>query len=204
MHPPLSVRQFRWNWYLTLQIAFLLTLGIHAQNTTTSGDAETCLSLALVAIPDCAKSCFLEQAPSIGCSALDFACQCAKQAAFYSSVEACVVAACEAEEYQKVIDGVGTVCECAVDAKDHSHSSSAGSFISQTPTSAPSAPPVVIIATTTTTPDPEEQTQTSTSSTQTQTTPLPEAENGADHTSSTSRLGLMISVFGAALAFALL
>ncbi|KAK4659392.1 hypothetical protein QC762_109790 [Podospora pseudocomata] len=204
MYSVLSVRQL--HWYLTLVV--LLTVGIQAHD---SGD---CLSVALVAIPDCAKTCFLEQAPCIGCDGLDFVCQCKKQAAFYASVEACVVDACEASEYEKVIDGVGTVCECAVDAKDHDHASSASldsasstSFISSPPTAAPSgepsAPPVVIVTTTTDVEDGDDSSPTETTSAPTETSPLVEAENGADHTS-TSRLGLMATVFGAALAFALL
>ncbi|KAK0667192.1 hypothetical protein QBC41DRAFT_141309 [Cercophora samala] len=205
MYSVLSARQF--HWYLTLVVLF--TVGIQAH------DGGDCLSVALVAIPDCAKTCFLEQAPSVGCDGLDFVCQCKKQAAFYSSVEACVVDACEASEYEKVIDGVGTVCECAVDAKDdHDHASfvssdsaSLTSFISPPPTAAPSgepsAPPVVIVTTTTDVEDDDDSSPTETAPVPTETSPLVEAENGADHTS-TSRLGLMATVFGAALAFALL
>ncbi|KAK0729104.1 hypothetical protein B0T21DRAFT_350032 [Apiosordaria backusii] len=203
MYSVLSVRQ--WNWCLALVVLF--TVGIQAQ------DGGDCLSVALVAIPDCATSCFLKQALSIGCDALDVVCQCQKQAAFSALVEACVVDTCESSEYQKVIDGIGTVCECAVDAKDDHATSgslalpSSTSFISPPPSAAPSgepsAPPVVVITTTPTdAEDDDDSSPTGTTSAPTSTS-TPEAENGADHTS-TSRLGLMASVFGAALAFALL
>ncbi|KAK4171855.1 hypothetical protein QBC36DRAFT_198376 [Triangularia setosa] len=212
MYSVLSVRQF--HWYLTLVVLF--TVGIQAHG---GGD---CLSVALVAIPDCAKSCFLEQAPSIGCDGLDFVCQCQKHAAFYSLVEACVVDVCESSEYQKVIDGAKTVCGCAIDAKDY-HQATSGSldlpsstsfisppplptsFISPPPSAAPSgepsAPPVVVV--TTTAEDDSDSSPTETTSAPASTSTSEEVENGADHTSS-SRLGLMVSVFGAALVFALL
>lgn len=75
--------------------------------------AQECLSVALTAIPSCAQSCFLDDAPSIGCDSTDFACQCEKEAALYAAVEGCVSTGCPEASFQAVIDGASSVCNCA-------------------------------------------------------------------------------------------
>ena len=64
-----------------------------------------CVSVALTAIPSCAQPCYLENAPSIGCDGLDFACQCGKQAAMFAAIEDCVAIKCPESQFEKVIDG---------------------------------------------------------------------------------------------------
>ena len=66
---------------------------------------ENCLNVALSAVPSCAQPCYLEGAPTIGCDGLDFACQCAKQAAMFAAIEGCVADKCPAAEVEGVIDG---------------------------------------------------------------------------------------------------
>lgn len=70
--------------------------------------AENCAAVALTAIPQCAQSCFLNGAPTIGCGSLDFACQCASEAKLYAAIEGCVAAGCPSASYQAVIDGAST------------------------------------------------------------------------------------------------
>lgn len=70
--------------------------------------AEDCLGVALTAIPNCAQSCFLNGAPSVGCGGTDFDCQCAQEAALYAAVEGCVSSSCPEASFQAVIDGAST------------------------------------------------------------------------------------------------
>ncbi|KAK4165743.1 hypothetical protein QBC43DRAFT_350889 [Cladorrhinum sp. PSN259] len=93
----------------------LLNLAVVFLTTTAQAQAnKDCTSVALQAIPSCAQPCFVNKAPEIGCGGLDFVCQCQKQAALYAAIEGCVVDSCPSSQYQAVIDGAGTVCECAV------------------------------------------------------------------------------------------
>ena len=70
--------------------------------------AADCLGVALTAIPGCAQSCFLDNAPSVGCGGTDFDCQCAQEAALYAAVEGCVSSSCPEASYQPVIDGASS------------------------------------------------------------------------------------------------
>ncbi|KAB5577966.1 hypothetical protein GE09DRAFT_536167 [Coniochaeta sp. 2T2.1] len=76
-------------------------------------EAADCAAVALKAIPQCAQSCFINGAPTIGCGSLDFACQCASEAKLYAAIEGCVATGCPAPSYQAVIDGASSVCGCA-------------------------------------------------------------------------------------------
>lgn len=67
--------------------------------------AQDCISVALSAIPSCAQPCFLNGAPTIGCSGTDFKCQCQQQAKMFAAVESCVQKSCPESEFQKTIDG---------------------------------------------------------------------------------------------------
>ncbi|KAK5658770.1 hypothetical protein OQA88_1581 [Cercophora sp. LCS_1] len=87
--------------------ALLLTQGVLATD---------CLSVALANIPQCAQSCYLEGAPTIGCDGLDFACQCNNQPAMFAAIEGCVATSCPGSEFEKVIDGSNVVCDCAAPA----------------------------------------------------------------------------------------
>ncbi|KAK3393728.1 CFEM domain-containing protein [Podospora didyma] len=73
-----------------------------------------CAAVAVSVIPSCAQTCFLEGAPTIGCSSFDFACQCQQEAALYAAIEGCVASSCPDSESQNVIDGAAKVCECAM------------------------------------------------------------------------------------------
>ncbi|KAK0618084.1 hypothetical protein B0T17DRAFT_618716 [Bombardia bombarda] len=72
-----------------------------------------CTAVAVTAIPSCAQSCFIDNAPSVGCGGFDFACQCEKEASFYAAIEGCVDSSCPSSVHQGVIDGASSVCECA-------------------------------------------------------------------------------------------
>ncbi|KAJ4296071.1 hypothetical protein N0V88_004773 [Collariella sp. IMI 366227] len=89
-----------------------LPLAAAALLLATGVQADDCTSVALAEIPSCAQPCFLDNAPSIGCGGLDFACQCKQQAALYAAIENCVASSCPASEFQNVIDGAdaGLVC----------------------------------------------------------------------------------------------
>ncbi|KAL0466596.1 hypothetical protein QR685DRAFT_450962 [Neurospora intermedia] len=78
-----------------------------------------CMAVAVKAIPNCAQTCFIDNAPSIGCDGFDFACQCEKQAAFFAAIESCVADSCETSQFQPVIDGAAEVCACAIPANSH-------------------------------------------------------------------------------------
>lgn len=71
-------------------------------------EAADCAAVALKAIPQCAQSCFVNGAPSIGCGGLDFACQCASEAKLYAAIEGCVASGCPSASYQAVIDGASS------------------------------------------------------------------------------------------------
>ncbi|KAI1452681.1 hypothetical protein F4805DRAFT_446569 [Annulohypoxylon moriforme] len=75
--------------------------------------AADCLDVAQAEVPSCAQSCFLENAPSVGCGGLDFACQCQNEAALYAAIEPCVASGCSESSFQAVIDGASSVCNCA-------------------------------------------------------------------------------------------
>lgn len=79
-----------------------------ARDDTALVRAADCLDVALSAIPSCAQSCFLDGAPSVGCSGTDFACQCAQEARLYAAIEGCVSTGCPSASYQAVIDGAST------------------------------------------------------------------------------------------------
>ena len=70
--------------------------------------AGDCANVAVTAIPSCAQSCFLNGAPSVGCAASDFACQCEQEARLYAAIEGCVSDGCPSASYQAVIDGASS------------------------------------------------------------------------------------------------
>ncbi|KAK3336137.1 hypothetical protein B0T19DRAFT_29007 [Cercophora scortea] len=86
--------------------ALFAAAGAHAQLTG-------CAAVAVTAIPSCAQSCFIDNAPAVGCGGFDFACQCQKEAAFFAAIESCVASSCASSLFQDVIDGAALVCECA-------------------------------------------------------------------------------------------
>ncbi|KAI2617319.1 hypothetical protein GGS26DRAFT_409486 [Hypomontagnella submonticulosa] len=75
--------------------------------------AAGCLEVAQTEIPSCGQSCFVENAPSVGCDGTDFVCQCQKEAALYAVIEPCVASGCPEPSFQAVIDGASSVCNCA-------------------------------------------------------------------------------------------
>ena len=87
---------------LLLGAALLITSQLAVVN------AENCAAIALTAIPQCAQSCFLNGAPTIGCGGLDFACQCASEAKLYAAIEGCVATGCPTASFQAVIDGASS------------------------------------------------------------------------------------------------
>ena len=70
-----------------------------------SGGGNKCLMVALKEVPKCAQKCFVKGAPDIGCSGIDFGCQCAQQASLMAAIEGCVKDGCPSANYQAVIDG---------------------------------------------------------------------------------------------------
>ncbi|KAK4451575.1 hypothetical protein QBC34DRAFT_48413 [Podospora aff. communis PSN243] len=74
---------------------------------------QDCTSVALNAIPSCAQPCYLENAPSIGCAGLDFACQCKQKTAMFNAIQGCVATKCPESEFERVVDGSNEVCDCA-------------------------------------------------------------------------------------------
>lgn len=70
--------------------------------------AADCLDVAQAEIPSCAQSCFLENAPSVGCGGLDFTCQCQNEATLYAAIEPCVASGCSESSFQAVIDGASS------------------------------------------------------------------------------------------------
>lgn len=70
--------------------------------------AAGCLEVAQTEIPSCGQSCFVENAPSVGCDGTDFVCQCQKEAALYAVIEPCVASGCPEPSFQAVIDGASS------------------------------------------------------------------------------------------------
>ncbi|KAK3334946.1 hypothetical protein B0H65DRAFT_338551 [Neurospora tetraspora] len=96
--------------FSTIPVAGALFLaGVNAQ-------LSGCTAVAVKVIPSCAQTCFIDNAPSIGCDGFDFACQCEKQASFFAAIESCVRDSCEPSQFQNVIDGAAEVCACALPA----------------------------------------------------------------------------------------
>ncbi|KAL2136298.1 hypothetical protein VTI74DRAFT_4533 [Chaetomium olivicolor] len=162
---------------------------------------KDCTSVALTAIPSCAQHCFLENAPTIGCGGLDFACQCKQQAALYAAIEGCVASSCPSSEFQNVIDGAAAVCDCAGPGSGGNQGSQVpGSYVSSPPTAPPASA----------TPPPTATTTGGSSgggSSPTRSVPSNHATSsvisGAD-LHSRSGLGFVSGAFAAALAFALI
>ncbi|KAI1371768.1 hypothetical protein F4677DRAFT_450111 [Hypoxylon crocopeplum] len=75
--------------------------------------ATDCLNVALNEIPTCAQSCFFENASSVGCAGIDFACQCQNEGTLYAAIESCVASGCPEPSFQAVINGASSVCNCA-------------------------------------------------------------------------------------------
>ncbi|KAI1204498.1 uncharacterized protein F4807DRAFT_331262 [Annulohypoxylon truncatum] len=94
-------------------MAFLLFTSMALFTTKLVVQAADCLDVAQTEIPSCAQSCFLENAPSVGCGGLDFACQCQNEASLYAAIEPCVASGCSESSFQAVIDGASSVCNCA-------------------------------------------------------------------------------------------
>ncbi|KAK3693726.1 hypothetical protein B0T22DRAFT_436886 [Podospora appendiculata] len=84
--------------FIQLIGALLAAAGAHAQ-------LSGCAAVAVKAIPSCAQSCFIDNAPAVGCGGFDFACQCQKEAAFFAAIESCVASSCASSLFQDVIDG---------------------------------------------------------------------------------------------------
>ncbi|KAI1087911.1 hypothetical protein F5B19DRAFT_43076 [Rostrohypoxylon terebratum] len=96
-------------------MAFLPFTSIVLFTTNMVVQAADCLDVAQAEIPSCAQSCFLEDAPSVGCGGLDFTCQCRNEAALYAAVEPCVASSCSESSFQAVIDGASSLCNCATE-----------------------------------------------------------------------------------------
>ncbi|KAI1382872.1 uncharacterized protein F4822DRAFT_99880 [Hypoxylon trugodes] len=94
-----------------MKLGLLMNILFLAGRGATQG--TSCLDVALTEIPSCAQSCFLQNAPSIGCDGTDFTCQCQKEATLYAAVEPCVASGCPEPSFQAVIDGASSVCNCA-------------------------------------------------------------------------------------------
>lgn len=77
--------------------------------------AQDCTQVALSSIPTCAHDCFFEYAPSVGCGALDFPCQCESvaRASMTGLMMGCVLSNCWAWSIPGIIKGANEVCECA-------------------------------------------------------------------------------------------
>ncbi|KAH8911569.1 hypothetical protein BR93DRAFT_975538 [Coniochaeta sp. PMI_546] len=98
---------------MTKTIQLLLGAALLITGELAVVEAANCAAIALTAIPQCAQTCFLNGAPTIGCGGLDFACQCASEAKLYAAIEGCVATGCPTASYQAVIDGASSVCGCA-------------------------------------------------------------------------------------------
>lgn len=121
--------------------AHLLATLFIAEIQAQSLPPNSCAAVAATAVPKCAQSCFINNAPSVGCGGLDFACQCEKKASFFAAVEGCVGSSCQSSEFQKVIDGASSVCECAVghETPQTVHSTVPSHIASSTPTQTPAS-----------------------------------------------------------------
>jgi hypothetical protein len=93
---------------MTKRIQYLLGAVLLMIGELAVVNAENCAAIALAVIPQCAQSCFLNGAPTIGCGAVDFACQCASEAKLYAAIEGCVASGCPSPSYQAVIDGASS------------------------------------------------------------------------------------------------
>jgi hypothetical protein len=80
-----------------------LLVALFAASVRAAG--EDCTPVVLNAIPVCAQQCFINGAVSLGCSPVEFDCQCRQQAALYAAMENCVATSCDQSEFQAVIDG---------------------------------------------------------------------------------------------------
>ncbi|KAJ4364268.1 hypothetical protein N0V85_009297 [Neurospora sp. IMI 360204] len=109
----------------------LFLAGVNAQ-------LSGCTAVAVKVIPSCAQTCFIDNAPSIGCDGFDFACQCEKQASFFAAIESCVADSCESSQFQNVIDGAAEVCACALPA--NSPQTVSGTVVAPTGTAIGSVP----------------------------------------------------------------
>ncbi|KAK2590527.1 hypothetical protein QQS21_011794 [Conoideocrella luteorostrata] len=87
--------------------------------TVTSGcppaSQADCGAVASSAVPSCAQQCFTSAAPSVGCKATDFKCQCQPEAQSSLSIALlpCVQKNCPASSLQAIINGASSVCACA-------------------------------------------------------------------------------------------
>ncbi|KAI0891294.1 hypothetical protein F4806DRAFT_308301 [Annulohypoxylon nitens] len=96
-------------------MTLLLFASVALFATKMIAQAADCLDVAQAEIPSCAQSCFLENAPSVGCGGLDFTCQCQNEATLYAAIEPCVASGCSESSFQAVIDGASSVCNCATE-----------------------------------------------------------------------------------------
>lgn len=83
--------------------------------TCAPGTKQDCGPVASSAVPHCAKPCFDDAAPKVGCDATDYACQCQadKQSSLSAIVPACVATACPPASIPAVLAGASSVCACA-------------------------------------------------------------------------------------------
>ncbi|GKT65583.1 CFEM domain-containing protein [Colletotrichum tofieldiae] len=102
--------------------------------------ADNCASVAVTAIPSCAKSCFLEGASFVGCDSLDFSCQCGKEAALYAAIEPCVATGCPAASIQAVINGASSGQVAGQTVSGSFVSAISGSAIGSSPATASPTP----------------------------------------------------------------
>ncbi|KAI5465334.1 hypothetical protein BGZ63DRAFT_419909 [Mariannaea sp. PMI_226] len=85
------------------------------KETCTAGPKKDCAPVASTAVPKCAQACFSSAAPSVGCGANDFACQCQPdaQSSLSQLLIPCVATACDSNQLPSVIAGASSVCACA-------------------------------------------------------------------------------------------
>jgi len=93
--------------------------------TSTPGPVHPCKDVA-DKVEDCAKACFAEVAPKIGCALDDYACQCSSdsQTIFEDKWLPCVTKACDAKVLPNLFAQTAAVCECALkdyDDKDYDY-----------------------------------------------------------------------------------
>ncbi|KAI1407323.1 hypothetical protein F5Y13DRAFT_132032 [Hypoxylon sp. FL1857] len=94
-----------------MKLVFFMSTSLFAAKAVVQ--AADCLGVAQTEIPSCAQSCFVENAPSVGCDGTDFICQCQNEATLYAAIESCVASGCPEPSFQAVIDGASSVCNCA-------------------------------------------------------------------------------------------
>ncbi|KAH6664727.1 hypothetical protein F5X68DRAFT_250202 [Plectosphaerella plurivora] len=61
-------------------------------------------------IPDCSRSCFIENIPTSGCTGIDFVCLCGSES-YTPAVIACTVAACSEEDQAATLEWAVATCE---------------------------------------------------------------------------------------------